>query len=67
MHDASKKLKSEGGHTIFGHQPGFLPAWLTGEEIYIVIASGMGSRLFSMRITLKPLLEGQFRATYLCQ
>lgn len=43
MHDASKKPRSEGGHIIFGHQPGFLPAWLTGEEIYIVIASGMGS------------------------
>jgi len=52
-----------------GHQPGFLHAWLAEEEIYIVIASGMGSRarLFSMRITLKPLLKGQSRATYLCQ
>jgi len=27
-----------------GHQPGFLPAWLAGEGVSVVIASGMGSR-----------------------
>jgi hypothetical protein len=44
MPDASKKLKSEGGYTILGHQPGFLPAWLAEEGVSAVIASGMGSR-----------------------
>ena len=27
-----------------GHQPGFLPAWLTEQGACVVIASGMGSR-----------------------
>jgi predicted Fe-Mo cluster-binding NifX family protein len=27
-----------------GHQPGFLPAWLAGEGVSVVIANGMGSR-----------------------
>ena len=27
-----------------GHQPGFLPGWLAGEGVSVVIASGMGSR-----------------------
>ena len=31
-----------------GHQPGFLPSWLAGEGVSVVIASGMGSRAQSL-------------------
>ncbi|MDD4986528.1 MAG: NifB/NifX family molybdenum-iron cluster-binding protein [Dehalococcoidales bacterium] len=27
-----------------GHEPGFLPGWLAGEGVSVVIAGGMGSR-----------------------
>jgi len=44
MHDASKKLKSEGCYAILGHQPGLLPAWLAEEGVSVVTANGIGSR-----------------------
>ena len=27
-----------------GHQPGFLPQWLSGQGVSVIIAGGMGSR-----------------------
>jgi hypothetical protein len=69
MPDESKKLKSEGGHTILGHQPGILPAWLTEEGVSVVIAGGRGSRARALfrenRIEVvveRPILSNLFES-----
>lgn len=42
--EKSKKIVSNNVVASPGHQPGFLPEWLAGQGVNVVIAGGMGSR-----------------------
>lgn len=44
----SKKILSTKFVSSPGHEPGVLPAWLSGQGVNVVVAGGMGSRAQSL-------------------